>query len=511
MKSPRYSSSPAGFPSRLRRPLLTIGLFLHVVLGTATAFAGSPFVRGDANGDGAIDISDGITILQYLFSCGEECPMVCDDAADYDDNGAIEITDAVRIFDFLFQGGAGPDSPYPAPGDDTTEDDLTCGIEDSVVQVAARGRHSCARTNQGDVFCWGENGEGQLGDGTALTDDSDNDGTNDATENNTGNQPIPAPVLLEAPADGLALGAWHTCALASGSVWCFGDNSKGQLGDGSQTDSSIPIAVPGLSEATQITAGARHTCALLADASVQCWGSNDDGQLGDGTDTERGTPAPVSGLSDVTAIAAGYYHTCALGADGSVSCWGNTYWGAVGVTGALSRFNDALTPVVVEGLPTATALSAGAHYSSAVGLDGSAWCWGADGHGQCGDGEALGSPYTMVPSPVEVAAPALLESLSLGSMHSCGVTQEGEGYCWGWNTHGQVGDGTTDSTSQPVPVTELGTVLELAAGAFHTCALTEAQAVWCWGGNQDGQLGDTTTQSSLGPVQVHLTEESAKK
>jgi len=117
----------------------------------------------------------------------------------------------------------------------------------------------------------------------------------------------------------------------------------------------------------------------------------------------------------------------------------------------------------------------------------------------------------MVPSPVEVAAPALLESLSLGSMHSCGVTQEGEGYCWGWNTHGQVGDGTTDSTSQPVPVTELGTVLELAAGAFHTCALTEAQAVWCWGGNQDGQLGDTTTQSSLGPVQVHLTEESAKK
>jgi alpha-tubulin suppressor-like RCC1 family protein len=181
--------------------------------------------------------------------------------------------------------------------------------------IAAGGLHTCALISDGSVQCWGDNSNGELGDG--------------------GTTPSSIPVLvtgLSNTATAIAAGFDHTCALLiDGSVQCWGDNSNGQLGDGGTTPSSIPVLVTGLSNtATAIAAGFSHSCALLSDGSVQCWGDNFYGQLGDGTTTDSSIPVTVSGIITVMAIATGDFHTCAVFSDGSVQCWGDNSFGQLG-------------------------------------------------------------------------------------------------------------------------------------------------------------------------------------
>ena len=428
--------------------LVHLGLCVLLFLLTAGhAHAASQFLRGDANGDGAIDISDGITTLQYLFNCGDDCPLVCDDAADYDDNGVVEMADAILTFGFLFQGGEEPESPYPNAGVDSTEDGLSCGSEISPVQIAAGKHHSCAKTDQGEAFCWGDNSDGQLGDDSGA------------------DQLLPALVQIDTPVDAVAPGS-----------------------------SDSPVAVSGLTNAVQIGAGEKHTCALLEDGSVQCWGWNDNGQLGDGTTTDRSSPVEVDGLTDAVAIAVGLRHSCAMTGDGSVWCWGRAAYFAIGHG---SRYNDALTPGLVEDLPEVSALAAGGHHTCALTAEGVVWCWGSNGQGQCGSG----GNNTIEFSPVEVDLPPI-ESLALGQAHSCALSEQGEAHCWGWNNYAQLGNDSTTSTNEPAPVDGLEDIVGLAAGNYHSCALTAEQGLWCWGLNTDGQLGDGTTEARLTPVRV---------
>ena len=202
---------------------------------------------------------------------------------------------------------------------------------------------------------------------------------------------LPVPV----PTTAIATGGNHTCAVAAtGTVSCWGRNDDGQLGNGTTTDATTPVAVTGITDATAVAAGARHTCALAATGTVSCWGRNDYGQLGNGTTTSATTPVAVAGITNAVAVAAGGYHTCALAATGTVSCWGGNGYGQIGN----GTTNSATTPVAVAGITDATAIAVGAIHTCALADTGTVSCWGSNISGQLGNGTT-----TRANTPVAVA------------------------------------------------------------------------------------------------------------
>ena len=286
-----------------------------------------------------------------------------------------------------------------------------------------------------------------------------------------------------------------TCALlSSGSVKCWGDNTYGDVGDGTTTNRNAPTQVTGLtSGVTAITSWGSHHCALVSGA-VKCWGENTYGQLGDGTTTHRSTPVQVVGLtSGVTAITTGYNHACALLASGAVKCWGDNTYRQLGN----GTTTSSSVPVQVSGLTSGvTIIGSGASSSCAV-LAGSVRCWGDNTGGQLGDGTTNQST-----TPVQVVGiSGGVTSLGGGAGHSCAVVS-GAVRCWGSNANGQLGDGTTTSSATPVQVVGLtsGATTVLGRGS-QSCAIVSG-AARCWGANTSGQLGDGTTTESHTPVQV---------
>lgn len=295
----------------------------------------------------------------------------------------------------------------------------------------------------------------------------------------------------------LAAGAYHTCALTTaGGVKCWGA-ADGRLGDGTSTTRVTPVNVVGLSSGVaQIFAGHEQTCAVMVAGGAKCWGVNSQGELGDGTTLTRLTPVDVVGLgSGVARMAAGYKHTCALTTAGGVKCWG---WNSYGQLGD-GTTTDRLTPVDVSGLSSGVAsLTTGLYVGCVVTTNGAAKCWGRNNSGQVGDGTT-----EQRNTPVEVSGLTTgVAKLSGGDGHTCALTTVGGVKCWGWNSNGQLGDGTTTARLVPVSVVGLSAgVSDLKVGQYHVCAQLQA-GVKCWGWNQEGQIGANDTIVRRVPTDV---------
>src|SRR5213596_3433670 len=297
----------------------------------------------------------------------------------------------------------------------------------------------------------------------------------------------------------VAAGGLHTCMrLPDGTVQCWGRNNFGQLGngDGSLTSSSVPVAVRGLTTATRVVTGDAHTCALLGDGTVQCWGVGDSGQRGDGTFNNISTvPVAVVGLTNAVAVAARGYHSCALLGDGTVRCWGRNVDGQLGdgtVADPATGPPGSSTPVQVSGITGAAAVIAGGYHTCALFADGTAQCWGRNHDGQLGDGT-----FTRSSTPVRVGGLTGAAAVTGGFYHTCALLGDGTVQCWGQNYEGQLGNGLVGGVSTtPALVAGLANVSAVSGGYRHTCALLRDGTVQCWGRNVEGQLGDGTTTSS---------------
>lgn len=290
----------------------------------------------------------------------------------------------------------------------------------------------------------------------------------------------------------VASGTDFACAsLPSGRVDCWGANSQGQLGDGSKTSSSKPVAVKNLTTAVDVVAGGQHACALKVDGSVVCWGDATSGTLGNGGSTDSSSPVAVSGLSGVTQIAAGATSTCALLSDQTVKCWGANTAGQLG-NGANTQ---SAVPVAVTGMTTATYISAGDAQACAVLADGTASCWGSNTSGQLGDGSTTNSNV-----PVSVVGAVNASQIATGTTHSCIIDGSGLVSCWGDNSTGQLGTGDTVNQLTITTPTDLIGALKVSVAATSTCVVMGDGSTVCWGSNTSGQLGDGTTTDSPTPV-----------
>ncbi len=300
------------------------------------------------------------------------------------------------------------------------------GLDDvDVVAIASGGEHSLALLADGTVRAWGGNWSGQIGD----------DGTDP--------QPFPVDVLGSLT-DVLALDAGyeHSLALKSdGTVWAWGANWSGQLGDSSTAERHIPTQVPGLTGVVAIAAGDSHSLALKADGTVLSWGANDSGQLGDGSTTERHIPTEVPNLTDVIAIAGGYRHSLALKSDGTVWAWGANTAYQLGVT---TIDDHQPYPTQVVGLTGIVAVAAGAEHNLAIQATGELWAWGANSSGQLGNGLVGSSSF-----PVLLGAPTDVVAVDCGVSHSMAITEQGQVLSWGDNTWSQLGVG---AAGDPVPL-----------------------------------------------------------
>ncbi|MCH1591810.1 MAG: hypothetical protein L7R66_02330, partial [Candidatus Thalassarchaeaceae archaeon] len=312
------------------------------------------------------------------------------------------------------------------------------------------------------------------------------------------------PVLTQ-----ITTGAKHSCAiLDDGSISCWGDNSNGQLGDGSRTPSLEPekSSLPLGRKAVEISAGSYHTCTMFDDGSVRCWGSNEFGQLGDGTTIERTSPVQVNLGEGKSAlgVSSGESHTCAILNDRSVKCWGLNSNGQLG-DGTSSDSHNPVHPST--GGEDVLMISTGSYHTCAIMGDRSVMCWGDNWNGQLGDGT-----NTDRLSPVEIVIPSNSSAVSLdsGALHTCLGMNDGALFCWGYNAYGQLGNGGFGNSNIPMtaPLSANQLLTSVRVGLFHSCALFDSGQMACWGDNSNGQLGDGTQEGRATPGIVSLATDA---
>lgn len=357
------------------------------------------------------------------------------------------------------------------------------GLGSGMIAIAAGYWHTCALSNAGGVYCWGQNSSGEVGNGASGSI-------------------VHTPFAVTTSALALATGRWHSCAvLQGGSVKCWGNNSNGQIGTGAAGGNVLsPAAVASLGvAAVGVAAGQSHTCVLTSAGGVKCWGDNSLAQIGNGSTAGPVlVPTDVTGLtSGVVSIAAGHNHTCAKLSSGEMRCWGYNADRQVQPASATAAFE---VSVAVEGITgDVAALAAGFGQTCAV-VGESARCWGRNFERQLLPTNAL-HPVT---APVLMAGiSAGVKAIALGYQHSCAITLEGGVECWGNNERNQLGfEAIQVFEPRLIPGYETG-VVSVALGVDFGCLVTNLGEAKCWGRNSSGATGNgATSGNTLAPTQV---------
>ena len=385
------------------------------------------------------------------------------------------------------------------------------------LRVSAGESHTCALADAGQVLCWGSNGSGELGIGTDLGPESC-DGAPCSTR----------PVLVSG---GLAFrqvsaeGRFHSCGVATDDrAYCWGGNQLGQLGTGTESPTFSPALVAGGHRWRQMSAGTNHTCGVTLDHEAYCWGHNQAGRLGNGTQNGSRVPVRVTRRIAWRSISAGEQFTCGVASDLRAFCWGENTAGQLGIgdaSGLESCFTgDNSVPCSTRPLRVVRKLAydhVAARHSHACGVAGAdAYCWGSNGgklgiRTFTGPEECSADLIACSTRPVRVAGRLSFRLVTAGDSHTCALTNENLGYCWGGNSVGQLGAGFSsgpercdDVKCSTTPIAVLGGLAfrDLDAGSRHTCAVRTDFAVFCWGANEAGQLGDGTTDRRVRPRRI---------
>ena len=338
--------------------------------------------------------------------------------------------------------------------------------------IAAGENHSLAVKSDGTVWVWGCNGHGQLANGSI-----------------TGKGIIPAQARNLDSVIAVAAGHRHSLALKSdGTVWTWGLNDRGQLGDGSTANRRLePVQTYNLNGVVAVAGSRQHSLALKSDGTVWAWGCNGQGQLGDGGPMKEGRnsvkkhePVQTHNLSGVVAIAAGFTHSLALKSDGTVWAWGGG--------------NN--TPAQVQNLNDVVSIATSRSHSLALKSDGTVWAWGANYRGQLGDDSTIGRG-----TPVQVHNLNNVVAVAAGHEHSLAVKSDGTVWAWGYNVSGQLGNDSNISRGVPTQVRNLNGIVAVAGGCEHSLALKSDGTVWSWGRGSKGQLGNGVVNKYT-PAQV---------
>ncbi len=359
------------------------------------------------------------------------------------------------------------------------------------VQVSAGHEHTCGLMSDGTLWCWGLNDYGQLGQGT------------------TGGQ-MSTPQQVSFMGTDTAVvesGDYYTCVIRHNrTLWCWGDNRSGQLGNGTKTNSTVPVqviisAVEPLAPVKQVSARLNHACAIRENGSLWCWGNNANGRLGDDSTNERLNPIGVPGMNaGVTQVSAGVHHTCAIRSTGEVFCWGLNDRGQLGDNSTTER----RTPVAVvwpglENVPAIADVTTGEKHTCVLLVAGAAYCFGDNGNGRLGDNTTT---HRSVPTAV-VGMDTDVRDLEIGYRHSCAIKTDDSAWCWGDNNAGRLGDGTTTDRRVPTAVLHMTSgVSMLSAGRRNTHAIQNLGHLYSWGRNNQGQLGDGSTTDRSSAVSV---------
>lgn len=373
----------------------------------------------------------------------------------------------------------------------------------NITAISAGTFHTCIIMN-GQVWCWGANSGYQLGDGSLYerhypVQVRRSDGTF-----------LTGVTHISASYD-------HTCAISQRQVWCWGNNIRGQLGDGTTSLGSMtalrvkksPSAGGGfLNNATSIATGTYHSCAINA-GQAWCWGENRGGQIGAGTlpNQDGAYRVQILGggwLPNIVSISAGPAHTCAVATGaGQVWCWGDNYWGTLGDGTETHRNRAVRTIKSTRSLLTGMShVSSGGDFTCATSTTGALWCWGNNLLGQLSTGNLASSYKGAVQgnwsNRTRISG---IRELDVGNAHGCAI-YNGLAICWGYNRDGQLGIDSNTLTTYPVAAgredamgvfRRLSSITDVSTGAWHTCAVVARTQVWCWGRNGNGQLSDGTT------------------
>jgi alpha-tubulin suppressor-like RCC1 family protein len=290
----------------------------------------------------------------------------------------------------------------------------------------------------------------------------------------------------------VALGDAHGCAVSGARLYCWGDNELGQLGLGDTLERHAPTLLEIAGSFRQVTAGARHSCALDDLGRVACWGDNDRGQLGVGDREPRSEPVLVTLPSRAVLVTSDFSHTCAVLGDATLYCWGKNDEGELGqddpFPGSQSTDADALAPVAVPG--SYRAVETGQGHTCAIRLDGTLWCWGRNTDHELGESDVI-----QIRAPVQVGIDDDWLAVEAGQSHTSGLREDLSAYSWGRNTGFENGDGAPLGVAGAT-VLEVPTRLDapspftiLRSDTFHACAVDRTSSLFCWGRNTEGQLG----------------------